>query len=302
MIDNTTKPKKTDTLRQISIPRIKQDMKDVYYLSDDLVIMSLDAMHNITQQHPITIDSYAALVMITGEATLSIDLKEYCIGPNKLVFFNPGSVIETNRSTDDATAYIIAFSSDFVHNIEIDISTSLPVFMRIGKAPVFPVTQRDVDEIRQIFQLIKTMIRSDKTCHRQEIIRSLFTTAFYVIVELNDRDRSISAKHGRCEVIFEEFMALIQQHFKTERGVKFYAKQLGISPKYLSCVVKSVSGKTAAVWIDETVIREAKTMLKYSGLSIQEIADDLHFSTQSFFGKYFKQHTGTSPSRYKHKG
>ena len=302
MIKNATKLKNPDTLRQISIPRIKQDMKDVYYLSDDLVIMSLDAMHNITQQRPITIDSYAALVMMTGEATLSIDLKEYRIGPNKLVFFNPGSVIGTNQSTDDATAYIIAFSSDFVHDIEIDISTSLPVFMRIGKAPVFPVTQRDVDEIRQIFQLIKTMIRSDKTCHRQEIIRSLFTTAFYVIVELNDRDRSIPSKHGRCEVIFEEFMTLIQQHFKTERGVKFYAKKLGISPKYLSCVVKSVSGKTAAVWIDETVIREAKTMLKYSGLSIQEIADDLHFSTQSFFGKYFKQHTGTSPSRYKHKG
>lgn len=302
MINNTTKPKNLDLLRQISIPRIKQDLKDVYYLSDDLVIMSLDAMHNITQHHPVTIDSYAALVMMTGEATLSIDLKEYRIGPNKLVFFNPGSVIETNQSTDDATAYIIAFSSAFVHDIEIDISTSLPVFMRIGRAPVFPVTQRDVDEIRQIFQLIKTMIRSDKTRHRQEIIRSLFTTAFYVIVELNDRDRSIPSKHGRSEIIFEEFMTLIQQHFKTERGVKFYAKQLGISPKYLSCVVKTVSGKTAAVWIDETVIREAKTMLKYSGLSIQEIADDLHFSTQSFFGKYFKQHTGTSPSRYKHKG
>lgn len=302
MTKNPARPKNPDPLRQISISRIKQEMKDVYYLSDDLVIMSLDAMHNITQQRPITIESYAALVMMTGEATLSIDLKEYRIGPNKLVFFNPGSIIETKQSTDDATAYIIAFSSRFVHDIEIDISTSLPVFMRIGKAPVFPVTQRDVDEIRQIFQLMKTMIRSDKTRHRQEIIRSLFTTAFYVIVELNDRDRSIPAKHGRCEVIFEEFMTLIQQHFKTERGVKFYAKQLGISPKYLSCVVKSVSGKTAAVWIDETVIREAKTMLKYSGLSIQEIADDLHFSTQSFFGKYFKQHTGTSPSRYKHKG
>ena len=302
MLNNTTKPNTPDSLRQISIPRIKQDMKDVYYLSDDLVIMNLDAMHNITHQHPVTIDSYAALVMMTGEATLAIDLKEYRIGPNKLVFFNPGSVIETLQSTDDASAYIIAFSSDFVHNIEIDISTSLPVFMRIGKAPVFPVTQRDVDEIRQIFQLIKTMIRSDKTCHQKEIIRSLFTTAFYVIVELNDRDRSIPAKHGRCEIIFEEFMTLIQKHFKTERGVKFYAKRLGVSPKYLSCVVKTVSGKTAAVWIDETVIREAKTMLKYSGLSIQEIADDLHFSTQSFFGKYFKQHTGTSPSRYKHKG
>ena len=72
--------------------------------------------------------------------------------------------------------------------------------------------------------------------------------------------------------------------------------------KYLSSVVKEVSGKTAARWIDESVILEAKALLKYSGMSIQEIAYHLNFSTQSFFGKYFKQHTGTSPSRYKRKG
>ena len=82
----------------------------------------------------------------------------------------------------------------------------------------------------------------------------------------------------------------------------FYARQLNITPKYLSSVVKEVSGKTAARWIDESVILEAKTLLKYSGMSIQEIAYSLNFSTQSFFGKYFKQHTGTSPSRYKRKG
>ena len=97
-------------------------------------------------------------------------------------------------------------------------------------------------------------------------------------------------------------MSLLQRYNKQERNVSFYAKQLNITPKYLSSVVKEVSGKTAARWIDESVILEAKTLLKYSGMSIQEIAYHLNFSTQSFFGKYFKQHTGTSPSRYKRKG
>lgn len=103
-------------------------------------------------------------------------------------------------------------------------------------------------------------------------------------------------------MLFNEFMSLLQQYNKRERNVSFYARQLNITPKYLSSVVKEVSGKTAARWIDESVILEAKTLLKYSGMSIQEIAYHLNFSTQSFFGKYFKQHTGTSPSRYKRKG
>ena len=159
-----------------------------------------------------------------------------------------------------------------------------------------------VREISGLFQLIKTMLRSDKERYRHEIIRTLFTTAFYIITEINQREQPGEIKQGRCEVLFDEFMSLLQQYNKRERNVSFYAKQLNITPKYLSSVVKEVSGKTAARWIDESVILEAKALLKYSGMSIQEIAYHLNFSTQSFFGKYFKQHTGTSPSRYKRKG
>ena len=81
--------------------------------------------------------------------------------------------------------------------------------------------------------------------------------------------------------------------------MSFYARQLNITPKYLSSVVKEVSGKTAAKWIDESVILEAKSLLKYSGMSIQEIAYCLNFPNQSFFGKYFRSHTGMTPSAYR---
>ena len=106
----------------------------------------------------------------------------------------------------------------------------------------------------------------------------------------------------RQESMFREFLFLVSQHYVREREIGYYADQICVTPKYLSSVVKEVSGKTAAKWIDESVILEAKSLLKYSGMSIQEIAYHLNFSTQSFFGKYFKQHTGTSPSRYKRKG
>lgn len=104
------------------------------------------------------------------------------------------------------------------------------------------------------------------------------------------REQKNTVKLGRGEVIFEEFMELVRQYSKQERNVRFYARRLNITPKYLSTVSKDVSGKTAARWIDEAVILEAKSLLRYSGMSIQEIAYHLNFSTQSFFGKYFKQH------------
>ena len=296
------KPVVHESLKKVSISRIKKEMSDVFYLSDDLVITTLDAEHNTTAEYPVTIDGFAAIIMMSGEATVSIDMQNHAVRPNSIVFFSPDSIIRTVRCSANAAAYVVAFSKSFVNEIQIDLSTSLPVYMRIGKAPVLPVTSDDVAQIRQLFQLMKTMLRSDKERYRHEIIRTLFTTAFYVITEINQREQPRTPKQGRSEVLFNDFMSLLQQHSKRERNVSFYARELDITPKYLSSVVKAVSGKTAARWIDESVIFEAKALLKYSGMSIQEIAYHLNFSTQSFFGKYFKQHTGTSPSRYKRRG
>lgn len=291
------------TPSKISISRIKHEMKQVSYLSNDLVITTVDSTNYHTlQQRPLSVDGFVVIILMSGEATLHLNLDRYTIHPNDIVFFNPDAIVDLKECSEDAMAYILAFSKSFVNEVQVDLPTSLPVYMRFGKDPVLSVKPEDVAEIRQLFRMIKTMLVSDKERFRHEIIRSLFTTAFYIITELNQRERATGRSKGRGEVIFDEFTSLLQQYNKQERNVGFYAKKLGITPKYLSSIVKEVSGKTAARWIDESVILEAKSLLKYSGMSIQEIAYHLNFSTQSFFGKYFKQHTGTSPSRFKRKG
>uniref|UniRef100_UPI004055F487 helix-turn-helix domain-containing protein n=1 Tax=Alistipes sp. TaxID=1872444 RepID=UPI004055F487 len=300
---NEQKNKKEKAPKYLSISLLKREMQDVTYLSDDFVISTINSQHDYTvMQRPISVDGFLAIIVMSGEATVKVNLSEYELRPNDIAIFSPDSIIDLVRCSDAAAAYVLAFSKAFVNEVQVDLATSLPVYMRFGKEPILHVTSRDIQEIRQVFQLIKTLVRSDKERYRHEMIRSLFTTAFYIITDLNQREQPHCRNRGRGEVIFEEFTTLLQQYNKQERNVSFYAKKMGITPKYLSSIVKDVSGKTAARWIDESVILEAKSLLKYSGLSIQEIAYQLNFSTQSFFGKYFKQHTGTSPSRFKHKG
>lgn len=289
-------------IHKVSVARIKKEMHDTVYLSDDLVIASLVPSQNPSADYPVVLDGFTALIIMKGEATIAVDTRIFELKRNMIVILSPHSVVKTVKCTANAAAYVLSFSKTFVDNIQIDISTSLPVYMRFGKNPCLQLTQNDVDEIRQLFQLIKTMLQSDKEHYRNEIIRSLFVSAFYIITDINQRSVKDEYRQGRCEILFERFMELLAQHNKRERNVSFYAQQMNITPKYLSNVVKQVSGKTAARWIDESVILEAKTLLKYSGMSIQEIAYHLNFSTQSFFGKYFKQHTGISPSRFKRKG
>ena len=112
---------------------------------------------------------------------------------------------------------------------------------------------------------------------------------------------------------FLEYFYLIQQKVKdtchrfrrelvVERRVNWYANQMNITPKYLSESVKQVSKRPPNDWIDRFVTMEMRVLLKNSTLSIKEIADRLHFPNQSFMGKYFKEHVGMSPMKYRKEG
>ena len=288
----------TTTFNKLSVSEIRNNVADPFYYSDDLVIAYINR-----RNAPVVatqFDGFVAMIVMQGTARVTLGTETYDLKPNTLVYIHSDSVLHRVECSHDAGAYLVAFSHKFISDVPVDISTSLPVYLRFGKSPCVDLTDVDVAEIRQLFGLIKTMLRSDKELHKSSIIQTLFT-AFYILSDINQR-RELHTKQGRCEVIFEQFTQLLQEHHKRERNVGFYAEQMSITPKYLSSVIKDISGKTAARWIDEYVILEAKTLLKYSGMSIQEIANALNFSTQSFFGKYFKQHTGYSPSRFKRQG
>lgn len=101
--------------------------------------------------------------------------------------------------------------------------------------------------------------------------------------------------------IFAKFRSLVALHVTKERQVKFYASALCITPKYLSTIVKKISGKRATSWIDEEVMKLIKIRLLNSVKTIKEIAYEFNFTNQSSFGKYFKNQIGISPSLYRTK-
>ena len=103
----------------------------------------------------------------------------------------------------------------------------------------------------------------------------------------------------RKEELFEQFLRLLFEHCKEQHVVTFYAERLCITPQYLSLILKEQSGKSANKWIDDALIMEAKVLLKAPNATVQQVADALHFSDQSTFGKFFKKHMGISPMEYR---
>ena len=103
----------------------------------------------------------------------------------------------------------------------------------------------------------------------------------------------------RVTQLLERFIKLVTEYHNSERNMAFYATNLGLTPKYLSKLIKQASGRSAPEWIDSFVILEAKNMLKYTDNSIKEIVYKLHFPNPSVFYKFFKAHTGMTPSQYR---
>ena len=88
-------------------------------------------------------------------------------------------------------------------------------------------------------------------------------------------------------------------HYKQDRSVSFYADKLCLTSKYLSTVIKEVTGRSVLAWINETVIAEAKILLKTSEMTVMQISEELNFPNPSFFGRFFKQYTGVTPLKYR---
>ena len=114
-----------------------------------------------------------------------------------------------------------------------------------------------------------------------------------------EADSALPGRTDRCKVVFDQFLNLVADHHTKERGMAFYADKMCLTPKYLSKLVKTASGKSAPEWIDSFVILEAKNMLRYSEIPIKEIVSRLNFPNPSTFHKFFKLKTGMTPLQYR---
>lgn len=99
--------------------------------------------------------------------------------------------------------------------------------------------------------------------------------------------------------ILPRFISLTDRYFKTQRSVAFYASEIGISPNYLNMVCKKQLNVSASSLIQNRVLLEAKRLLKASEMTVKEIVFDLGFYDHANFSKFFKSHTGMTPSEFR---
>ena len=295
-------------IKDISIERIQQIHPEALGISNDLLIDYTE--HQIINgrspiyKYPLRMDGLFIGLREKGVSDFSINLKEFKVGPNDLVIGSPGDLMQSTVNEGAYLSQTLMISSNFLKEMYISLNSFMPFFASRKEHPVFHLTNDEVQELKEYFLLTLDAVKRKDDYFRIDITKRLIAAYMYKLGSIIYRHRPELQEEAnkpirREETLFKQFINLVSDHHRKERRVDFYAEQLFLSPKHFSTVIKKVSGKTAGQWIDDYVVLEAKTLLKYSAMSIQEVAYYMNFPNPSFFGKYFRQHTGMSPSEYK---
>ena len=169
--------------------------------------------------------------------------------------------------------------------------------------PVFQLRPEGARLMEQYLRFLIGMYEYFPDKIKQDIAPNLYADihkGISIIYKSHSTEETVSI--SKSEQIFRSFNQLVMQNYMHNRNVAWYAEQLGITHAHLCTTVKQVSGKTCVDIISSMVIMDAKSQLKSTGLSIQDISDSLSFANMSFFGKYFKRYVGMSPLEYRNNG
>lgn len=268
------------------------------------------AHSNVSQleelRFPCRIDAFIIGLGTEGRTDLSINLNEHTLRKNTLYLIGPQSILQT-KPGGTLRGDTIIVSTQFLQRMNIDSKQLMPLMLHLGAHPTFEISDEESRELRNFIALMEHETKGEAAQFSEQVVGQLFMATLYKIGNTLQR---YLARHpeaeqrirNRADTYFRRFLQLLSIHYKEERSVGFYARELCITPKYLTTLVKRISSKSVSEWIEIYVILEAKTLLKYSGMSVQEIAYALNFPNQSFFGSYFKRNTGMSPSQYKASG
>lgn len=291
----------------ISIERIRQAAPSVKGIDNDILIdnteFTVSENNGYIYKYPLRLDGVLISIREKGSSKFNVNLKEFITNPNDLILCTPGDLVQATPIEGVHKAQTIMVSANFLKETYISLNSFAPFFAARKDKPVFHLTEEEVKEMSTYFNLIEEAITSEDY-FRNEIVKRLLASYLYKIGSILYRhhpnlQEDAAKPLKREEVLFKQFIEVLGKYHHKERRVDFYADQLYLSPKHFSTVIKKVSGRTAGEWIDEYVILEIKTLLRYSTMSIQEVAYYMNFPNPSFFGKYFKHHTGMSPSEYK---
>lgn len=278
-----------------------QDIFSIADLDGSIDIGDPDAPERFA---PMRLDALLIVLTFEGTLELSLDYVPYTVNPNTLIMIMPTHAIQLNKISKDFKGRLLIAAKEFLEDCNHGNGNrpkSIANYMEVRKNPCTELEQEEAEKLESSILIIRDKMKERTHFYQKELVQNAFIGFLLELANifLSKKDRLIRPTLSRKEELFEQFLQLLFKHCKEQHVVTFYAEKLFITPQYLSLILKELTGKSANKWIDDALIVEAKILLKAPQATVQQVADILHFSDQSTFGKFFKKHMGISPMEYR---
>lgn len=235
----------------------------------------------------------------SGNVKFTFNERQFRSKKGEFIFWLAGlSILDLSFSVD-FKATILFVDRELLIDSLPSANASIDSIIHSKENPILHPDKKDKEKILKNFQLLYD--KSQETNHRfyHEILKlqmQLFLLEMWHIfeVELDRRKRSLQSG-----TLYERFLQLVQENCMKQREVRFYSDKLNITPKYLNYICKVNTRITASEWIQRYAKERIMLMLQNKNLNISEIADEMDFSSRSFFTRYVKKMLGITPKEYR---
>ncbi|MDR0421509.1 MAG: helix-turn-helix domain-containing protein [Proteiniphilum sp.] len=277
-----------------------ESIEDCFIASDNITdIVTLDRIGKENILHfPFRSNEVIVLVCTGGSLKAKLETRDFVLEKNVLLAILPNRIFEITEYSSDFRSIAFILKTSFWDKKE-SFSEAMELQQHFLNEGGMKLTENCMKETLAIYRLIKNRI-AEKGLFSRQIIQQYVNVLFYnAYAILQQKNRQETAeKPPAKEFVFEQFIRLVERNYRERREIGFYADKLHVTAKYLSALIRSASGKTAAQWIREYLTIEAKMLLKSGKMSVQQVSNELNFHDQSHFGVFFKKQVGCSPKVY----
>ena len=292
---------RTKDITTITMERLVNEYKLPHIENELVIVDTFEKLPAIAAARRFSLCMFMG-VCTDGVASLSVNEKKRVICRNNIMVITDESVVDSINFSPDFDGFGFFLSYRMLQEILKDLTNMSNLFLLTHNHPQFEIGESELESLCNYMTQMSKCVANEQHPYRIDVARLLILTMIYDIRGTFERTMAVTSsedKRSRGERIFVQYIQLVEHNFRKQRQVQWYANQMELSPKYLCEAITSVSRRSPNEWIDKFVTTEIRNQLRHTNKRISEIAAEMNFPTQSFFGKYFKDNVGVSPSDYR---
>lgn len=241
-------------------------------------------------------------VCLSGSASIRVFTTQCRILPETVLVLLPWQLVSVKDASDDFRMLFFRVSKNmFTDSLSSLWRLTPEFFFYMHKHFLSDPVAGNIQRFRHFCTLLSSRMEHAPAKCRRESVMQLLRVLYWDVYTcyVNDPLAEKTVKYTRKEELAFRFLRLIIEEHSPNTDVACYAGKLGVSAKYLTTLIKQISGQSAHDWIVEYTILEIKALLRESSMDLKSIAARVNFPDQSSLCRYFRRYAGMSPSQYR---